>query len=58
MQHSNNFEELEGIKKESCMALCVHFCGREKERKVKQENTEADRNEIRQPEQGTQTMCY
>lgn len=58
MQHSNNFEELGGVKKGSCMALCVHICAREKERKEKEKNTEADRNEIRQPEQRTQTMCH
>lgn len=56
MQHNNNFKELGGIKKGSYMALCVHICVREKERKEKEENTEADRNEIRQPEQRTQTM--
>ena len=33
MKHSNNFEELGGIKKGSCMALYVHVCVREKERK-------------------------
>lgn len=47
MQHNNNFEELGGIKIGSCMALCVHICVREKERKEKEENTEAERNEIR-----------
>lgn len=56
MQHNNNFKELGGIKKGSYMALCVHICVREKERKEKEKNTEADRNEIRQPEQRTQTM--
>lgn len=53
MKHSNNFEELGGIKKGSCMALYVHVCVSEKERKEKEENTEVDRNEIRQPEQRT-----
>lgn len=56
MRHSNNFEELGGIKKGSCMALCVYICVKEKERK--EENTEVDRNEMRQPEQRTQTMCH
>lgn len=58
MQHSHNFEELRGIKKESRMALCVHICMLEKERKEEEENTEVDRNEMRQPEQRTQTMCH
>lgn len=40
------------------MAQCIHICLREKERKEKEENTEVDRNEIRQPEQRTQTMCH
>lgn len=35
MKHSNNFEELGGIKKGSCMALYVHVCVSEKERKRK-----------------------
>lgn len=58
MQHSNNFEELGGIKEGSCMALYVHICAREKERNEKQENTEVDRNEIRQLGQRTQTMYH
>lgn len=35
MQHSNNFEELGGIKKRSCLVLCVHICVKKKRKGVK-----------------------